>query len=53
MSYVSLIERGKHRPADEIVARLAAALGVDVAELIDAEDALLPNDDSVGRTSAA
>jgi DNA-binding XRE family transcriptional regulator len=33
MSYVSLIERGKHRPAAEIVDRLAAALGVETAEL--------------------
>jgi ribosome-binding protein aMBF1 (putative translation factor) len=33
MSYVSLIERGKHRPANEIVERLAAALGVQPAEL--------------------
>jgi transcriptional regulator with XRE-family HTH domain len=33
MSYVSLIERGRHRPAPEIVARLADALGIEVAAL--------------------
>jgi ribosome-binding protein aMBF1 (putative translation factor) len=33
MSYVSLIERGMHRPADAIVERLAAALGVAPSEL--------------------
>jgi hypothetical protein len=33
MSYVSLIERGKHRPAAEIIDRLATALGVDVVDL--------------------
>jgi ribosome-binding protein aMBF1 (putative translation factor) len=32
-SYVSLIERGRHRPAPEIVARLEAALGVELAAL--------------------
>jgi ribosome-binding protein aMBF1 (putative translation factor) len=33
MSYVSLIERGRHRPAPEIVERLASALGIDPADL--------------------
>jgi ribosome-binding protein aMBF1 (putative translation factor) len=34
-SYVSLIERGRHRPAPEIVARLSTALAVDLAALAD------------------
>jgi ribosome-binding protein aMBF1 (putative translation factor) len=33
MSYVSLIERGRHRPSPEIVERLAAALGIAATEL--------------------
>jgi ribosome-binding protein aMBF1 (putative translation factor) len=32
-SYVSLLERGRHRPTPEIVARLAAALGLEPTDL--------------------
>jgi ribosome-binding protein aMBF1 (putative translation factor) len=42
MSYVSLIERGRHRPAPEIVERLAAALGVKPADLTDSESRTTP-----------
>jgi len=33
VDYLSDIERGKHRPSVKAIARIAAALGVSIAEL--------------------
>jgi ribosome-binding protein aMBF1 (putative translation factor) len=51
-SYVSLIERGRHRPAQEIVARLEAALDVELAGLIDEGEEGKPRRRPKTRTAA-